>query len=88
MRFAIPGDWAIVPISRNSCRDVCERRRVLGRAVVDDLIARDVFDLWAHRLRLRKATCNMIVVRYADDIVVGLERETAARRFWDTMTRR
>ena len=27
----------------------------------------------------------MIVVRYADDIVVGFEHEADARRFWDAM---
>ena len=27
----------------------------------------------------------MIIVRYADDIVVGFEHETDARRFWDAM---
>ena len=28
------------------------------------------------------------MVRYADDIVVGFERETDARRFWDEMRER
>ena len=32
-----------------------------------------VFDLWAARWRRREATGDMIVVRYADDIVVGFE---------------
>ena len=30
----------------------------------------------------------MIVVRYADDIIVGFEYETDARRFWDAMRER
>ena len=30
----------------------------------------------------------MIIVRYADDIIVGFERETDARRFWDAMCKR
>ena len=30
----------------------------------------------------------MIIVRYADDIVVGFEHETDARRFWDAMRER
>ena len=30
----------------------------------------------------------MIIVRYADDIVVGFEHEADARRFWDAMRRR
>jgi RNA-directed DNA polymerase len=42
-----------------------------------------VFDLWAERWRRREATGDMIIVRYADDIVVGFEHEGDARRFWD-----
>jgi Reverse transcriptase (RNA-dependent DNA polymerase) len=30
----------------------------------------------------------MIIVRYADDVVVGFEHETDARRFWDAMRER
>ena len=44
-----------------------------------------VFDLWAERWRRREATGDMINVRYADDIVVGFEHESDARRFWDAM---
>jgi group II intron reverse transcriptase/maturase len=47
-----------------------------------------VFDLWAERWRRREATGDMIMVRYADDIVVGFQHETEARRFWDEMRER
>ena len=47
-----------------------------------------VFDLWAERWRRREATGDMIIVRYADDLVVGFEHETDARRFWDAMRER
>jgi group II intron reverse transcriptase/maturase len=47
-----------------------------------------VFDLWAERWRRREATGNMVMVRYADDIVVGFEREADARRFWEDMRER
>ncbi len=47
-----------------------------------------VFDLWADRWRRREATGDVIIVRYADDIVVGFEHETDARRFWDAMQKR
>jgi group II intron reverse transcriptase/maturase len=43
------------------------------------------FDLWAERWRRREAKGDMIIVRYADDIVVGFEHESDARRFWDAM---
>ncbi|WP_018237568.1 reverse transcriptase domain-containing protein [Ensifer sp. BR816] len=47
-----------------------------------------VFDLWAQRWRQREATGAMIIVRYADDVVVGFEREDDARRFLDAMRAR
>ncbi len=47
-----------------------------------------VFDLWAARWRRREATGDMIILRYADDIVVGFEHEADARRLWDEMRER
>ncbi|UVK48619.1 hypothetical protein BPNPMPFG_007015 (plasmid) [Mesorhizobium sp. AR07] len=47
-----------------------------------------VIDLWAKRWRRREASGDMIVVRYADDLVVGFEHETDARRFLDAMRTR
>src|SRR6201981_2662743 len=46
------------------------------------------FDLWAARWRRREATGDMIVVRYADDLVAGFEHEVDARRFLDAMRTR
>ena len=47
-----------------------------------------VFDLWAERWRRREAAGDMIIVRYADDIVVGFEYEADALRFLDQMRER
>jgi RNA-directed DNA polymerase len=47
-----------------------------------------VLDLWAERWRRREATGDMIIVRYADDIVVGFKRESDARRFLEAMRER
>src|SRR6476619_4997498 len=47
-----------------------------------------VFDLWAERWRRREATGDMIMVRYADDLVVGFQHENDARSFWDAMRER
>jgi RNA-directed DNA polymerase len=47
-----------------------------------------VFDLWAERWRRREASGDMIIVRYTDDIIVGFQYETDARRFWDAMRER
>jgi RNA-directed DNA polymerase len=45
-------------------------------------------DLWADRWRRREAQGEMIIVRYADDLVVGFEYEDDARRFLDAMRTR
>jgi group II intron reverse transcriptase/maturase len=47
-----------------------------------------VLDLWANRWRRREATGDMIIVRYADDFIVGFEHEADARRFLDEMRER
>src|SRR5215468_2355723 len=44
-----------------------------------------VFDLWADRWRRREAQGDVVIVRYADDFVVGFEYEDDARRFWDAL---
>ena len=45
-------------------------------------------DLWAERWRRREATGDMIIVRYADDFIVGFQYEGDARRFLDEMRER
>lgn len=40
-----------------------------------------VFDLWAHQWRGRHAHGDVVIVRFADDFVVGFEHERDARRF-------
>jgi RNA-directed DNA polymerase len=42
-----------------------------------------VFDLWADSWRRHKVRGDMVIVRYADDIVVGFQYEAEARRFWE-----
>jgi group II intron reverse transcriptase/maturase len=45
-------------------------------------------DLWAMRWRQRQATGDMIIVRYADDFIVGFEHQVDARFFLDEMRER
>ena len=45
-------------------------------------------DLWAERWRRREATGDMIIVRYADDFIIGFQHESDARRFLDEMRKR
>ena len=46
------------------------------------------FDLWANRWRRREAEGEVIIVRYADDIIVGFQHEADARRFLEAMRER
>jgi group II intron reverse transcriptase/maturase len=54
-------------------------------AVISPLLANIylhyAYDLWVHRWRNRHATGAVIVVRYADDTVVGFEHRADAERF-------
>ena len=47
-----------------------------------------VLDLWAERWRRREATGDMIIVRYADDFIVGFQHKVDAQRFLDEMRKR
>src|SRR5215210_3127130 len=47
-----------------------------------------VLDLWAQQWRRRHAHGDMIIVRYADDFIVGFQHEADARRFLDNMRER
>jgi RNA-directed DNA polymerase len=46
-----------------------------------------VFDLWVRDWR-RQAKGDVIVVRFADDIIVGFQHEWEARRFWTELRER
>src|SRR6516162_2476472 len=54
-------------------------------AVISPLLANIylhyVYDLWAHQWRQRCATGEFIVVRYADDTIVGFEHQHEAEQF-------
>src|SRR6266498_1339159 len=47
-----------------------------------------VYDLWVHQWRKQKADGEVIVVRYADDTVVGFQRRPDAERFLDELRQR
>lgn len=61
-------------------------------AVISPLLANlylhHVFDLWAQAWRRKKAAGDMIVVRYADDFVVGFEHRTDAEAFQQDLRER
>lgn len=47
-----------------------------------------VFDLWAHQWRKRVARGEIIIVRFADDIVVGFQQREDAERFREALEER
>ena len=47
-----------------------------------------VFDLWVQAWRKKRAHGDVIVVRYADDLVVGFERKDEAEQFWKELAER
>jgi group II intron reverse transcriptase/maturase len=47
-----------------------------------------VFDLWAHQWRTRHARGDVVIVRFADDAVVGFEYRADAERFWADLRER
>jgi RNA-directed DNA polymerase len=61
-------------------------------AVISPLLANIylhyVYDLWVHAWRKRHATGDMIVVRYADDTIVGFQHRADAERFLYDLTER
>lgn len=83
--------WLRAGVLEDGAVTVSERGTGQG-TVISPLLANIylhyVIDLWAERWRRREAAGDMIIVRYADDIVVGFEHETDARRFLDMMHER
>lgn len=47
-----------------------------------------VFDLWVQSWRQKQTDGDVIVVRFADDIVIGFQRKSDAERFWKELTER
>jgi len=83
--------WLKAGILEDEVVTISERGTGQG-SVISPLLANIylhyAFDLWANRWRQREATGDMIVVSYADDIVVGFEHEADASRFLDMMRAR
>ena len=80
--------WLKAGVLEDGIVNVSDRGTGQG-AVISPLLANIylhyALDLWAERWRRREAAGDMIIVRYADDFVVGFEHEADARRFLDEM---
>jgi group II intron reverse transcriptase/maturase len=83
--------WLKAGVMEEGVVTVADRGTGQG-AVISPLLANIylhyALDLWAVRWRQREATGDMIIVRYADDFIVGFEHEADARRFLDEMRER
>src|SRR3989440_11625661 len=83
--------WLRAGVMEDGVVTVSDRGTGQG-AVISPLLANIylhyVLDLWAVRWRQREATGDMIIVRYADDFIVGFQHESDARRFLDEMRER
>ncbi|UTV82120.1 group II intron reverse transcriptase/maturase [Acidithiobacillus sp. YTS05] len=83
--------WLRAGVMEDGKRIPAERGTPQG-AVISPLLA-NVFlhyalDLWAHRWRQRHARGDVIIVRYADDSVMGFQYEREASRFLSAMAER
>jgi RNA-directed DNA polymerase len=80
--------WLKAGILEDGIVTVKDRGTAQG-AVISPLLANIylhyVIDLWAAQWQRRKATGDMIIQRYADDIIVGFEQEEDARLFLEEM---
>src|ERR1700722_12391264 len=47
-----------------------------------------IFDLWVQAWRKKQAHGDMVVVRYADDLVLGFQHKSDAERFWKELAER
>jgi group II intron reverse transcriptase/maturase len=85
------GKWLKAGVMEEGKLKTTERGTPQG-AVASPLLANIylhyVFDFWADRWRKRYARGQLIIVRYADDIVLGFEYEGEARRFIADMRQR
>ncbi len=83
--------WLKVGTIQDNRHEMSEQGTPQG-AVISPILANVylhyVFDLWAHAWRRQHAAGDMVIVRYADDIVLGFEHERGARAFLAAMRAR
>ena len=64
-----------------TAREVGTPQGAVASPLLANIYLHYVFDLWANRWRQRAAHGEMIIVRYADDIVVGFQHQADALGF-------
>ena len=77
--------WLAAGVIENGSWTAYEEGVPQGASVsplLGNVYAHYVFDLWAHQWRTRHAHGDVVIVRFADDFVVGFEHREDAERFW------
>jgi len=89
------GAYRARPVCRVHISKEDGRQRPIGIPVLEDKVVQGgsvspllaniylhyVFDLWAHDWRQKKSRGDVVIVRYADDFVVGFQYRDDAERF-------
>jgi len=76
--------WLTVGVVENGRWTASERGSPQGASLsplLANVFLHYVFDLWADHWRRTRADGDVVIVRYADDFVVGFEHEREARQF-------
>jgi len=83
--------WLTAGILEDEVVTVSDKGTAQG-SVISPLLANIylhyALDLWAERWRQHEASGDMIIVRYADDFIIGFQHENDARHFLDEMRKR
>ena len=84
--------WLKVGIQEEDGRVMRSRRGAPQGAVVSPILANVylhyAYDLWVHRRRRIGAQGDVVVIRYADDTIVGFQHEREARSFLEDLKER
>jgi group II intron reverse transcriptase/maturase len=76
--------WLAAGVLEDGIRTTREIGTVQGGSIsplLSNIYLHYVFDLWVQRWRMTRTNGDLIVVRYADDIVVGIQHRADAERF-------
>ncbi len=83
--------WWAAGVREDGERTVSEVGTVQGGSVsplLANIYLHYVFDLWVQRWRRRRAQGEMVVVRFADDFIVGFEHRHEAEQFLSELRQR
>jgi RNA-directed DNA polymerase len=76
--------WLNAGVLEDGTRTTSEVGTVQGGSIsplLGNIYLHYVFDLWVQQWRRKQTNGDVVVVRYADDIIVGIQHRAAAERF-------